>query len=222
MAKQWWMGGFAMLAMAGSHAAAQETPSAVGRISYSETVAPGDAICTAVLVAPDLVLTARHCLPEPDAAQGIVYFSIAPHSAKTKGVKVIFSSEKVAQNHTNDVALLQLNASVPSDIAVPLALADRALAHILPRFSVVAYRRDAQEQAGRQDDCTIVSTLPGIFGLSCPAVSGNSGAPLLGWDGTDWRIIAVMVAAARGDPVQSLAAQLPQNLAAHIAMHRLP
>jgi V8-like Glu-specific endopeptidase len=48
--------------------------------------------------------------------------------------------------------------------------------------------------------------------LDCAVVSGNSGAPLLESDGTGWRVVAVMVASARGGPVQSWAVLPPPSL----------
>ena len=46
----------------GCTAFAEEAPSAVGRISYGDSPTPEAAICSGVLVAPDLVLTAGHCV----------------------------------------------------------------------------------------------------------------------------------------------------------------
>ncbi len=52
-----------VLMMSGEGAAQPvDIPSAVGRISYGDTLVTGAAICTGVLVAPDLVLTAAHCV----------------------------------------------------------------------------------------------------------------------------------------------------------------
>ncbi len=52
-----------ILVMPGGGAAQPvDIPPAVGRISYGDTLVPGAAICTGVLVAADLVLTAAHCV----------------------------------------------------------------------------------------------------------------------------------------------------------------
>ncbi len=52
-----------ILVMPGGGAAQPvDIPPAVGRISYGDTLVPGAAICTGVLVAADLVLTAGHCV----------------------------------------------------------------------------------------------------------------------------------------------------------------
>jgi hypothetical protein len=48
-------------------------------------------------------------------------------------------------------------------------------------------------------------------------VSGNSGAPLLQWDGAGWQVVAVMVASARGGPVRSWAVLPPAPLRLRIA-----
>ena len=52
---------------------------------------------------------------------------------------------------------------------------------------------------------------PGLLGLSCPVVSGNSGAPLLQAHGTGWQIAAIMVASGRPGP--GLGRPDPRNIA---------
>ena len=83
-------------------------------------------------------------------------------------------------------------------------------------YAVFAYRRDAPDQPGGRLECRNAGDLPGVLALSCPVVSGNSGAPLLLWDGTDWRIAAVMVASVSGGTAQSLAALIPDDISARI------
>jgi V8-like Glu-specific endopeptidase len=199
---------------------AQEAPLAVGRISYGEPPAPGAAICTGVLVAPDLVLTAGHCLAGAKDNPATVHFAAGFDQGRSRavgqGAEVILSEATVSTDRANDVALLRLASSMARDGVVPLALADPALTHVVPQFSVIAYRRDAPDRPERQDDCGWRATLPGVLALSCPVVSGYSGAPVLAWDGTDWRIVAVMVAATTGWRVRSLAALVPPDLQARI------
>ena len=220
MAQNWWSGWGALLILVAGHAAAQDAPLAIGRISYGDTLRPGAAICTGVLVAPDLVLTARHCLEGFGATPATVHFAAGfaerQRAALGQGAEVILPEAAVTTNRANDVALLRLKAPMAADLLTPLSQADPALRKWLPLFSVIAYRRDAPEPTVRRDDCKLLTTLPGILALSCPVVSGNSGAPVLAWDGTDWRIIGVMVASTNGGQVQSLAAIVPPDLRARM------
>lgn len=211
---------------------AQPAPEAVGRISYGAAPRQGAAICTGALVAPDLVLTAGHCVRGAQDKPATVYFAAGFADGRSlalrRGVEVILSEGDAASAGTaaglaQDVALLRLEAPIAADLVMALPLADAVEPQSpagLPeagRFSLIAYRRDAPDLPQRRDDCALLATEPGVLALSCPAVSGNSGAPLLVWDGTRWRVAAVMVAASSGSAVQSFATLIPPDLRARIA-----
>ncbi len=214
------IGCIALLGLVASQVAAQDAPSAIGRISYGDSLKPGAAICTGVLVAPDLVLTARHCVAGSQAHPASVHFAAGfaagQRAALGQGAEVILPAEAVAPNRANDVALLRLQAPMDAGEVAPLSLGRPDLAKWLPQFSLIAYRRDAPERAERQDNCALVAELPGILALNCPVVSGNSGAPVLAWDGTSWQVFAVTVAAYNIGAVHSLAATLPADLLSRI------
>lgn len=180
-----WAGWIGVSILMAGQGGAQEAPLAVGRISYGDALASGGAICTGVLVAPDLVLTAGHCLASAKGTPGTVRFAAGFDEGRSialrQGAEVILSKAEVSKTRANDVALLRLDTPIAADLVTPLPLADPALARLLPQFSVIAYRRDAPDRAERQDDCVLRATLPDVLALSCPVVSGNSGAPALAW-----------------------------------------
>ena len=205
-----------MLLLAGAQAArAEGLPAAVGRISYGDAPAPGAAICSGVLVAPDLVLTAAHCLRSAATDPASIRFDAGWAGGQPawqgRGAEVLLlegTPPAGMAGLAEDVALVVLDAPFPPGAVTPLPLADPAGR----TFTLIAFRRDAPDQPPRRDICATVATAPGLLGLGCAVVSGNSGAPLLARDGTGWRIVAVMVAASRGGPVRSWAVLPPAAL----------
>ena len=204
-----------LLLSGGPGAGAEDLPAAVGRISYGDAPAPGAAICSGTLVAPDLVLTASHCLRGAAADPASIRFDAGWSGGKPaawrRGATVILLEGTPPAGMAGlpeDVALLVLDAPFATEAVAPLPLIDPAGSS----FTLIAFRRDAPDQPPRRDICGIVITAPGLLGFDCAVVSGNSGAPLLVWDGTDWRIVAVMVAASRAGPVRSWAALPPDGL----------
>jgi protease YdgD len=210
--------GLLVLLLAAGAAGAEGTgdvPAAIGRISYGPMVLPGAAICTGTLVAPDLVLTAGHCLGagDPGAVRFAVGLDATGARALRRGREVLRAAGPVlpgAAGLAGDVALLRLDRPVPAAAAAPLAMAD-VVPQTPPGLATTAgYRRDAPDAAPDPWLCAIRLREAGILGLGCPAVSGNSGAPLLQREeGGDWRVVAVMVAAVpegAGGRVRSVAA----------------
>jgi protease YdgD len=182
--------------------AAAEVPDAIGRISHSAALRPGAAICTGTLVAPDLVLTAGHCLGAGDP--GEMRFALG---ADVTGARALRRGAAVYRRQgppapgpapepvaglAMDLALIRLGTAVPADVARPLAVGSPG-----PGPAVMpGYRRDAPLAAPVPTDCAVVWQAGAVLGLGCPAVSGQSGAPVLQpGPGGDWQVVAVTVAA---------------------------
>jgi protease YdgD len=200
--------------LAGQAAPAEDVPAAVGRISYGASPEPGAAICTGVLVAADLVLTAAHCVRGAVETPGTIRFeagwSAGGLSGQRQGAAVILAGEAAAQGLAGleeDVALVVLDAPLPPGDFPPLRLSVPGPGP----FTLIGFDRSAPNLP-RAGLCRPLAKPPGLMALDCPVVSGNSGAPLLQRDGEDWRVVAVMVASAQGWPVRSWAVLPPAPL----------
>jgi protease YdgD len=212
-----WAGliGTALALLAAAPAAAEGSPAAVGRISYGATTKPGDAICTGVLVAPDLVLTAAHCVRDaadtPDSIRFEAGWSGGSATGKRKGASVILSGavDLVGlAGLAGDVALVVLDEGFPTDTFPPLPLS----APETGPFTLIAFDRGTPDRPQGPALCRPLARPPGLMALDCPVVSGNSGAPLMQRDGDGWEVVAVMVASAEGWPVRSWAVLPPATL----------
>lgn len=99
--------------------------------------------CSGVAIAPDLVLTAAHCVP-PGADYKLVTFDAA-HQPQFKDVAIVARHPQfdiatlLAHRATADVALLKLAAALPPAFApAPLARADRTVT-VGDEFIVAGY-----------------------------------------------------------------------------------
>lgn len=178
---------------------------AVGRLNIA-----GRNMCTGALIAPDLVLTAAHCLFDKQTGQRVDATKIeflagwrggrASAYANVKRAVVHFSykfaSESADIRVRNDLAVLQLTRPIHKSSIAPFQTGER------PRkgadIGIVSYAHGRAESPSIQESCRILARQSGTLIMSCNVDYGSSGAPvfLMGEDGAAPRIVSVVSAMA--------------------------
>ncbi len=176
-------------------APAQEMPPGVGRLNFAGYNRLR--MCTGALVAPDLVLTAAHCVLDADG------YARRPDD-------MVFVAGWDGRSHAGAAAVAQVEAHPKAfhdgriDIAHDLALVTLATPLDLPAlplgtapaagpFTLLGYPRSAPHRLRRQAGCG-GEPFRDIWRLSCPVERGQSGGPVLFGDGAAQRIVAVLSA----------------------------
>ncbi len=183
---------------------------AVGRVDMAES-----AFCTGVLIAPDLVLTAAHCLYDRQGklrqadsltfraglrdgraiAERVVARYVAPNAYDPR-------AGMTAKNIRHDAALLQLVEPVQTQLADPFVLYGPARKG--QRVSVVSYGQDRDAAPSWQRECGLLWHQDGLMAFDCNVTYGSSGAPVFAHAGHRARILS-LVSSGRTDTADPIA-----------------
>jgi V8-like Glu-specific endopeptidase len=172
---------------------------AVGRLDIG-----GHGFCTGALIAPDLVLTAAHCLY--DRATGArldpskIEFLAGWRNGRAAAYRFIrravthpdYSHEaQLPEDRTrNDVALLELQHPIQNTTVIPFQT--DAQPRKGQRISVVSYAHNRAEAPSLQRDCNVMARQRGVLITSCDVDFGASGSPIFAFEAGQPRVVSVV------------------------------
>ena len=158
---------------------------AVGRLNMA-----GSGFCTGALIAPDLVLTAAHCMFHPetgvpvraDEVQFLAGWRQGRAAAHRRARRIVVHRDYVQGNNVKvervaaDIAIVELEHPIRSAAITPF------LRHSRPglgdQVMVVSYARDRSEIPSIEEPCKVLGKDQRMLILSCNVNYGASGSPI--------------------------------------------
>ncbi|MGB0411209.1 MAG: trypsin-like serine peptidase [Pikeienuella sp.] len=181
--------------MLGAHE--QDEWRAVGRLNT------GSGFCTATLVAPDLVVTAAHCLYarrtgvrlRAERVHFVAGYRLRKFAGHARAERLTvhpeyqYAQRVNAKGVSTDLALVKLSGPIT---ATPFAVAPDV--RVGDPIVILSYGRDRPEIPSIQSPCHVIRRVGGVLVMDCDVTYGVSGAPVFRRMGGEWRIVAVVSA----------------------------
>lgn len=179
---------------------------AVGRLNFGDR-----GFCTGALIAPNIVLTAAHCMFDKETGTrmdvGEIQFLAGwrnGRAAAYRGVRravvhpdYVFGGVDRLDRVAYDLALLELDQPIRLPSIKPFET--DANPSTGDRVEVVSYAMDRSEAPSLQEVCFVLGNQPGVVVLSCSVDFGSSGAPIFEVRDGVARVVSVVSAKAEVD-----------------------
>jgi len=176
---------------------------AVGRLDIN-----GTGFCTGALIAPNLVLTASHCLfNKSDGSRvdpGTIEFLAGWRNGRAAAYRkvrravvhpdYVFNQAVSPERVRNDLALLELERPIRNTTVIPFETDPRPRKG--DKVGVVSYAKGRAEVPSLQQVCAVIARQQGILVMNCDVDFGSSGAPIFSFASGTPRIVSIVSAKA--------------------------
>lgn len=210
-------------------ATAQDGPMTVGQVAGWEAVGrltmAERAMCTGALIAPDMVVTAAHCMYDPFTGEAVKARSIR-FDAGLSG-SVARATRKVTQivlhpdyRHAHrgpndagvDIAVLKLDTPIDTDQIRPFVTDVRPATG--DDLGVISYTHSQKSTPRLQHPCNVLARQGDVLVMNCEVEFGASGAPVFAVrNGARPRLVSVISSkAAMGNRAVSIGTILDRAL----------
>jgi len=177
---------------------------ASGRIAFNRNKSVGGYTCSGTLIAPDLVVTAAHCLSAmfgagPTAARQIVFLAgwDGANAVESIGVQRLEFHPAYRPGTTiqeilaYDLVVLHLQRPAARIAPMPLG----TLEDPLQKVEFAVYSGAGLEPPQMSRGCSHSELSDAAIQIGCPVIGGNSGGGVLAGNGADRALVAVIFAA---------------------------